>query len=239
MPQRSVCIKCNRSCNQYTYIISPFAKYVNCFFEGREAAKPRHFAEQNAGEPQQRLSRAVGARRFGGAGEGRAERKPRRPPTKGGAFCEAKCGGPSGGGRIAERPSRLSQSSSLPHPAQRRSRHDSADSFSCHTSAKSAKHGARRKRRWVRLSPPLSAAFAFANAHASPRGFLNPLPSRTPHNAAAVTIVQIHFLAALRLNRRSTAHAASGGGCGLRRPSPPRLLPQTRVRYFTHNPHNI
>ena len=98
-------------------------------------------------------------RRFGGVGEGRAERKPRRPPTKGGAFCEAKCGGPSGGGRIAERHSRLSQSSSLPHPVQRRSRHDSADSFSCHTSAKSAKHGARRKRRWVRLATPLSAAF--------------------------------------------------------------------------------
>ena len=71
------------------------------------------------------------------------------------------------------------------------------------------------------------------------RGFLNPLPSRTPHNAAVVTIVQIHFLAALRLNRLSMAHAASGGGCGFRRPSPPRLLPQTRVRHFTHNPHNI
>lgn len=132
----------------------------------REAAKPRHFAQQNAGEPQQRLSRAVGARRFGGVGKGRAERKPRRPPTKGGAFCEAKCGGPSGGGRIAERHSRLSQSSSLSHSAQRRSRHDSADSFSCRASAKSAKHGARRKRRRVRLSPPLSAAFASANARA-------------------------------------------------------------------------
>ena len=70
------------------------------FLRNGRAAKPRHFAEQNAGEPQQGISGAFGARRFGGVREGRAERKPRRLPMGGGAFCGAKCGVPPRGSRI-------------------------------------------------------------------------------------------------------------------------------------------